>query len=100
MTTAMSRADVLAAIVQLEALRDYPNGFSAPAAQVAAQKAIDTIAALEAERDAAYARGLEDAARLVETIVVSGPEDEDVDHDDYRDTQMAAAIRALAQKGE
>ena len=40
---------------------------------------------------------LEEAARLVETIVVSGPEDDEIDHDDYRDLQIAAAIRALNQ---
>lgn len=48
---------------------------------------------VSARRDA-----LDEAARLVEKIVVSGPEDDEIDHDDYRDMQIAAAIRALKEK--
>lgn len=47
-------------------------------------------------QDRARQDALEDAARLVETIVVSGPEDDEIDHDDYRDMQIASSIRALA----
>lgn len=68
------------------------------------QELLAHIGAITAERDAADARAraaraeaLEEAARLVDRIIISGPEDEEEDHDDYRDTMIARAIRALAK---
>ena len=58
----------------------------------------DQVAALKAELATARNDVLEEAALLVETTVISGPEDDEIDHDDYRDTQMAFAIRALKRQ--
>lgn len=55
----------------------------------------DEYDAQRAQLKEAREKALEEAARRVETIVVSGPEDDEIDHDDYRDMQIAAAIRAL-----
>ncbi len=55
----------------------------------------DRAQAAEAQLREAREAALEEAARLVETSVISGPEDDEVDHDDYRDMRMAAAIRKL-----
>lgn len=59
------------------------------------QPASRAALAAEAQLKEAREKALEEAARRVETIVVSGPEDDEIDHDDYRDVQIADAIRAL-----
>lgn len=70
-------------------------------ANVTQGKLSDALIAAEAKLAEAVAdaraKALEEAAKLVETIVVSGPEDDEIDHDDYRDMQIAKAIRTLSK---
>ena len=60
---------------------------------------IEHIRALERDHAAALDRAREEmrerCARILETKVVSGPDDEEIDHDDYRDCRFAELIRAV-----